>query len=470
MIIKREKEYRQLNEAYEAKENRLVILSGRLGVGKSTLARQFAQDKQGYYYQAVECAAGKQKQLLNQCWDRLYEEDRSEVMRSAISRIQQTVSRNTYLGIFSEMCHRRTGRTLIVIEDINHIVRNDPDFYRELVTLLEQEQDLMVLLTISTLNWRELEAEVEPRSLVGQITDRIVLEPFRFLEMVKYFQGLSMVDVIQIYALLGGVPGYLKYWDVSRSVQQNVIDLLIDEDGPLRDEAERYLHSELRELSLYNTVLGSMQEGVVRLNDIHERTGFGRAKISVYMKNLKQIGVVDKCKTFPLRCQDREKKGMYEITDALVHFWAHFILPNQTLLNILPADQFYEQVVEKDLEAYTEVYFERMCVRYLGLMKEYKNAAPLSGRHGAWYGDKGKIPMIIEDKEEHLLLMYAKWSREPFTRKDLERKLRYLVSSDVNPDQYYIFSKSGFDTELIQKAQRVKNMHLVDFSNIKFAK
>ena len=175
MIIKREKEYRQLNEAYEAKENRLVILSGRLGVGKSTLARQFAQDKQGYYYQAVECAAGKQKQLLNQCWDRLYEEDRSEVMRSAISRIQQTVSRNTYLGIFSEMCHRRTGRTLIVIEDINHIVRNDPDFYRELVTLLEQEQDLMVLLTISTLNWRELEAEVEPRSLVGQITDRIVL-------------------------------------------------------------------------------------------------------------------------------------------------------------------------------------------------------------------------------------------------------------------------------------------------------
>ena len=53
MIIKREKEYRQLREAYEAKENRLIILSGRFGVGKTTLVRQFAQENAGYYYQAA---------------------------------------------------------------------------------------------------------------------------------------------------------------------------------------------------------------------------------------------------------------------------------------------------------------------------------------------------------------------------------------------------------------------------------
>ena len=55
MIIKREKEYRQLREAYEAKENRLIILSGRFGVGKTTLVRQFAQENAGYFYEASEC-------------------------------------------------------------------------------------------------------------------------------------------------------------------------------------------------------------------------------------------------------------------------------------------------------------------------------------------------------------------------------------------------------------------------------
>ena len=37
MIIKREKEYRQLREAYEAKENRLIILSGRFGVAGASV-------------------------------------------------------------------------------------------------------------------------------------------------------------------------------------------------------------------------------------------------------------------------------------------------------------------------------------------------------------------------------------------------------------------------------------------------
>lgn len=470
MIIKREKEYRQLREAYEAKENRLIILSGRFGAGKTTLVRQFAQENAGYYYQAAECAPERQKQLLNLCWDRLYDEGRSASEQSAISRIQQTVSRNTYLGIFSEICHRTEGKTLIVMEDFDLIAKNDPDFYRDLVTLMDQEHNLMLLLTVSTWNWREAEAKLEPRSLVGKITDRILLPEFRFLEMVKYFKGLSMVEVVQIYALLGGVPGYLKYWDTGKTIQENVVRLFVREEGILRGEAERYLRSELRELSLYNTVLGSMQEGVVRLNDIHERTGFGRAKISVYMKNLKQLGVVDKCKTFALRCQDHEKKGMYEITDAIVHFWSRFILPYKTVLAVMTPEQFYEQIIAPDLEAYTAVYFERMCVRYLGLMKEYKNSGLLNGRSGAWYGEKGTIPMVMEDREGRILLMYTKWSSEPFTRKDLERNLRYLVNCDVNPDQYYIFAKSGFDAELRQKAQRVKNMHLVDFSNMKFTK
>uniref|UniRef100_UPI0030799632 AAA family ATPase n=1 Tax=Jutongia sp. TaxID=2944204 RepID=UPI0030799632 len=222
MIIKREKEYRQLREAYEAKENRLIILSGRFGVGKTTLVRQFAQENAGYYYQAAECAPERQKQLLNLCWDRLYDEGRSASEQSAISRIQQTVSRNTYLGIFSEICHRTEGKTLIVMEDFDLIAKNDPDFYRDLVTLMDQEHNLMLLLTVSTWNWREAEAKLEPRSLVGKITDRILLPEFRFLEMVKYFKGLSMVEVVQIYALLGGVPGYLKYWDTGKTIQENV--------------------------------------------------------------------------------------------------------------------------------------------------------------------------------------------------------------------------------------------------------
>ena len=105
---------------------------------------------------------------------------------------------------------------------------------------------------------------------------------------------------------------------------------------------------------------------------------------------------------------------MYEMTDALVHFWSHFILPNQTARSLLTPEHFYDQMVKPYLDAYTEVYFERMCVQYLGLMEEYQKDTPSKGREGAWYGEKGTIPMVMEDREGGVLLMYAKWSAEPF--------------------------------------------------------
>lgn len=470
MIIKREKEYHQLCEAYEAPENRLVILTGRRGIGKSTLVRQFIREKNAYIYEGVECSGERQKQLLKTSWQNLYHFGETQEKQSAISRIRQTVSENTYLGIFQQISHSKPDKTVIVIEDFMKITGTDPVFYDDITTLLKQEENIMVIMTSSTMNWREEEAGISQRNFVGQITDRIVLGEFELLEMMKYFLGLSMADVIQIYALLGGVPGYLKYWDIHESVQENILKLYIEKDGQLRGEAENYLRSELRELSLYNTVLEAMGKGVVRLNDIHEQTGFGRAKISVYMKNLKKLGVVAKCKTIDLKCKEKGTKGMYEITDSVVHFWSRFLYPAQTELALLPPEEFYKKRIEPYLEEYTSVYFERVCVRYMGLMKKYKNRSEFDGRTGAWYGEKGHIPFVMESRDDKYQIVYGRWTEEVFSRKDLERFVRYLISAGIGAEQYYIFTKTDFDEQLRQKAARVKNMHLINFSNIRSEK
>ena len=61
---------------------------------------------------------------------------------------------------------------------------------------------------------------------------------------------------------------------------------------------KNYISIELRELSVYNTILAALASGNNKLNDLFLKTGFSRAKISVYMKNLMAFDVVEKVVSF----------------------------------------------------------------------------------------------------------------------------------------------------------------------------
>lgn len=466
----RKKELQLLQEAYDADENRLVIISGRKGVGKTTLLQEFSKGRKVFLYQAAECSDRQQVVLLKQAWEQIYhlgdqQQMKMEEKLSGIAQTQKKSKGDGYLGMFCRACQHSDGKTVIILEDFLRIAKNDESIYQDILSLLREER-VMVILTASTVIWREEELEIPLRPFVSQITDRIRLEPFGFLEMVKYFPGLSVGDIIQIYALLGGVPGYLKYWDSSRTVEENIINLFVKEDAVLGQEAGHYLKSTLRELSLYNTVLCAMKDGITRLNDIYTATGFSRAKISVYMKNLKQLGVVSKVKTFDIKCSDQEVKGMYEITDPLIHFWYRFLYPNQSLRRETDPKEFYRTVIQEELESYTAVYFDRVCIQYLELMNRYQKLPVPYEKKGAWFGKGGRIPLLAKDKEGRLLLMNTKWTDDAFSTVDLENLLHYLMKAGINPECYYLFSKSDFEEGLRKKAQLIRNMYLVDLKDL----
>ena len=62
--------------------------------------------------------------------------------------------------------------------------------------------------------------------------------------------------------------------------------------------AEQLIAAELRELSVYETILYYIASGYDKLNELHLKTGYSRAKISVYMKNLGTFHIVEKETSF----------------------------------------------------------------------------------------------------------------------------------------------------------------------------
>ena len=129
-----------------------------------------------------------------------------------------------------------------------------------------------------------------------------------------------MEKTIYANAVLGGVPEYLDYWNEKSSVKENILRIFLRKDSSLLYDAENFLKRELRELGAYNAILASMASGRNKLNDIYARTGFSRAKISVYIKNLMQLELVAKVFSFDNASSMNAKKGVYRISHSFLLF------------------------------------------------------------------------------------------------------------------------------------------------------
>lgn len=56
----------------------------------------------------------------------------------------------------------------------------------------------------------------------------------------------------------------------------------------------KWLSEESRETAVYDTILATLADGRHgKLNDMYAHTGFSRAKISVYLKNLMELELVE---------------------------------------------------------------------------------------------------------------------------------------------------------------------------------
>ena len=107
-----------------------------------------------------------------------------------------------------------------------------------------------------------------------------------------------MEQSVEVFAVLGGVPGFWKCFDDRLGVKENICRCILNQDAFLYGEGQRIGKEELRETGVYNTILASIAAGNHKLNDLYQHTGFSRAKISVYIKNLMELELVEK--VFPM--------------------------------------------------------------------------------------------------------------------------------------------------------------------------
>lgn len=445
MFVGRANELKFLENYYNRKESSLVVLYGRRGIGKTELLRLFAKNKQCIYYHTAECSDKEQKKRMADCFG---------------------VEEGSYEAMFSEAAKKAK---VLIVDEFNNGVKQSTEFMTGILSALAVENDWgkpLVILSSSSVSWVENDMVKSLGRMALSISAFLKLKELTFMDIMTRFPEYSPEEAVAVYGILGGVPAYLNYWNKNRSVKENITVLFLHKDGRLFLEAESFLKTELRELPLYNTILSYLAEGKNQLNELYEETGFSRAKISVYLKNLIEMDVVEKVFSYDTRGKENTKKGMYRIKDTFLLFWYRFVFPNLSKLELRQTDTVYEEKIASELDAYLELCFVKVCQEYMQLLSDYKKLAFTIEQQGSWFGKEGKLDILGRFDNGALFAGACKWNAEPFTEEDFMKILYLSEKAKIEPDYYYLFSKSGFVSTLEVKARNMDNVVLMDLEDM----
>jgi len=413
----------------------VLVIYGRSGIGKTTLALKFCEHKNYIYYKAGDVSEAEQ-----------------------IKGIENAV--------VGKMTAASDAKTVLIIDEFKFA--SCAELKSRLVKLITDEQTYgryMVLLLSSSVNWVENSMVGENKDFVRYITGIFKIKELSFAETVEWFPKTSASDCVMIRAILGGVPRYLKLWSENRRIRENVLSLFLSPDAPLLNEAEYLLKLELRELGAYNTILTALATGRNKLNDIYDYTGYGRAKISVYLKNLSEMDIVEKVYSVNVRNSENTKKGVYRIKDNFLNFYYAYVFPYMSDVETDNGKYIYNKCIVPDLGRFVRKSFSDVCREYLEIMSKYKKLGRNYTEWQSWYGKKGILDIVGLDNERNMLVGMCFYNEKPADFDQLDEFKLLVEEAGIRPKKLCIFSKSGFEPELIRYAKE-ENIMTVSLSDL----
>ena len=453
MLIGRDAELQQLSRYYGREGSQIVVVYGQRNIGKTALIREFILGKPYAFYVAKSCSEREQRYQ----WAKQLGEEGKEISDYP-----------AYQEIFSLLA-KGEEKKVLVVEEFQNLIKADSTFMQELTSFIRlqgQTHKLLVILSSSTVGWVEKHMVKKIGDAAHALSGLLKLKELKFKDCMEFFPGYDKRQCLEVYSLLGGFPGLWEHFNDKASLRENIVRNILSSTGPLFFEAERIVAEELREMAVYNTILAAIAEGRHKLNDLYLHTGFSRAKISVYLKNLMELELVEKVFTYDTDGYANVPKGIYRISNHLVHFYYRFLYPHQSRLLSGTPGSFYMSVIEPDFSAYVAVYFKDICMDYLNAKNENGQLPFVFDRFGEWEGRSGNIDIIVQDEMTNTILALCNYENPAMTYEDYRRLLICAQQARLGTEYIFLFSAGRFDEKLSLEAKVRQKLTLVSLKEL----
>lgn len=445
-------ELQYLEHYYKKEGSQMIVLYGQKNMGMTDMLRTFCHGKPQSYYRARPCSEREQRYL----WG-------SELQEKGAS----LAAYPSFPELFLAMTGKQSEKTVIVIEEFQNIVKQSRDFMTELIRFVHarwDSQPVMVLLCSTCIGWVENSMIRKIGEAAYEISGFIKMKEQSFFDMVRRFPGNTRQSQIETYAVLGGFPELWMHFEAGLSVKENICRHILRKGSFLHEEALRLVAEELREPNVYHSILTALASGKQKLNDLYLHTGFSRAKISVYIKNLMELEIVEKVFSYDTAGRENAQKGIYRIRNHFVCFYFRYLYPHMSHLADMTPEVFYETYIAPDFRRFTALTFGQICREYVEYLNGRKQLPFLYTKSGEWVGKAGNIDIVAQDEKGNTLIGLCSWENPVMLYEDYEWLVFCAGKAKLDADYIYLFSASRFDEKLVLEARVKDNIRLMDLS------
>ncbi len=449
MFVDRREELAFLNRLLTRQQPgpaQMALLYGRRRVGKTELLKHWAQ---GSGLPFTYWSADKEPAALQR---------RSFLATMLAMPEEQAPAFDSWPALWRWLAPRlaeKRDREILILDELSYAAVADPALLSALQHAWDHHlQTSNVALVLCGSQVTTMEAIMQHQSpLFGRFTGQWHLQPLPFSSLREFFPRWSPAERVALYAVVGGIPAYLRWLDSDLTLIENIRQVILEPGTIFLAEPELLLHDELRDLSTYQAILRAISKGYHTLKAISDDCLMGSSGLTFHLGKLQELRLVERRLPVTLTTaqQRTSKQGRYHLSDPFFRFYFRFLFPHQK--SLLSAEETTAHI-KSELRAFVGVSFEKLAQQWVAIQARAGKLPFAAEAVGSHWSRRVQVDVVaINHAQRQILLGECKWGEEPVSRqvvRDLIESKGPQVRQEL-PHQgegwsfyYAVFARAGF--------------------------
>lgn len=363
-------------------------------------------------------------------------------------------------------------RIILAIDEFPYLLEAVPEISSIMQMIWDQlgrKSKIILILSGSHYHMMFKEFSSGKGPLYGRSTADLLLEEIDFPDIGLFLPRYSPVQLVETYSVIGGVPKYLEMWEDRKTIFKNIEDIILSPVTIFRQEAIFLIQDEISEPRTYLAILEAIGNDTKTPSMISKKTGIVLNHIGKYLHILLKLGFIRRVISLDAGDYSTTRLSRYEIKDAYLKFFFHYIYPNLELLEQKRISRLMQLIREQHDAFVGKTGFEELSRRFITNLGDGEQLSFMPDYIGRIWDKQIEIDVVaINKKSKNILLGECKWSQRKATDSILDnliKKSSVLTKIRGYKIHFALFSKSGFTANLIKKAQKE---HVLLFQGAEF--
>ena len=441
-----------------------VVIYGRRRVGKTTLIKEFIKDKRAFYFLATtESEAQSMKRFAG------------VLSRTTKNPMLSKVIFTDWLDLFQVVADDHPDeKKVLVIDEFPYLVKTNPDFPSILQNAWDEvlkDHNVMLVLCGSLISMMKKHALAYDSPLYGRRTAQIRLMPLQFTD-VYAAQNLSFEQAVEQYAITGGVPKYMEFFQTDEPLVEQIRRVVLSKNGFLYEEPDFLLNEEVQTPINYFSVLKAISDGNHKLNKIGMTIEQDTSAITPYLKTLIDLGFVIKNVPITEKNPERSRKSLYYVSDNFIRFWFRYVYPFKGELELDNQQIVLDEMGKDFKQKFVAFAYESICRNIFAELCRKGQIDFAPSRIGSYWrndneGDTEIDVAAVDHQHKRLFLGECKYHAKPvdvavYSALQEKGQSKELTAAFRGYKIVYgLFSKSGFTDRLVEMAAENSDLILI---------